>query len=92
MIDGTQLRLTNLEELDLIDNLFRNNTISFLEGLLSLKSLTLYYNDLQGSLDIKGLSNLTNLKKLDLRENQIESFQSFKGMHLYLTNYLNSYI
>ncbi|KAB2039749.1 hypothetical protein ES319_D02G031900v1 [Gossypium barbadense] len=44
--DGTQLRLTNLEVLDLSGNLFRNNTISFLQGLSSLKSLTLYGNDL----------------------------------------------
>ncbi|KAG8499836.1 hypothetical protein CXB51_006271 [Gossypium anomalum] len=76
--DGTQLRLTNLEELDLSHNLLRNNTISSLKGLSSLKSLTLYGNHLQGSLDIERLSNLTNLKKLDLSENQIESFQSFK--------------
>ncbi|TYH82263.1 hypothetical protein ES332_D02G047500v1 [Gossypium tomentosum] len=81
--DGTQLRLTNLEELYLGGNLFRNNTISSLEGLSSLKSLTLYNNSLQGSLDTKGLSNLTNLKKLDLSVNQIESFQSFKVMKLY---------
>ncbi|TYG78095.1 hypothetical protein ES288_D02G029700v1 [Gossypium darwinii] len=81
--DGTQWRLTNLEELDLSNNLFRNNTISFPQGLSSLKSLTLYNNSLQGSLDTKGLSNLTNLKKLDLRWNQIESFQSFKVMKLY---------
>ncbi|PPR89679.1 hypothetical protein GOBAR_AA31018 [Gossypium barbadense] len=77
-IDETPLRLTSLEELYLSSNLFRNNTISFLEGLPNLKSLDMYNNTLQGSLDIKGLSNLTNLKKLDLSDNQIESFQSFK--------------
>ncbi|TYH82255.1 hypothetical protein ES332_D02G046700v1 [Gossypium tomentosum] len=92
--DGTQLSLTNLEELDLSDNLFRNNTISFLQGLSSLKSLTLYGNDLQGSLDTKGLSNLTNLKKLDLSENQIESFQSIKdgGRILELTHLEELYL
>ncbi|TYG78105.1 hypothetical protein ES288_D02G030700v1 [Gossypium darwinii] len=86
--DGTQWRLTNLEELDLSGNLFRNNTISFPQGLSSLKSLTLYNNHLQGSLDTIGLSNLTNLKKLDLSVNQIESFQSFKdgGRKLELTH------
>ncbi|XP_040943999.1 receptor-like protein 13 [Gossypium hirsutum] len=86
--DGTQLRLTNLEELDLSGNLFRNNTISFPQGLSSLKSLTLSNNDLQGSLDTKGLSNLTNLKKLNLGGDQIESFQSFKdgGRKLELTH------
>ncbi|KAG4156901.1 hypothetical protein ERO13_D02G027500v2 [Gossypium hirsutum] len=92
--DGTQLRLTNLEELDLSDNLFRNNTISFLQGLSSLKSLTLFNNRLQGSLDTKGLSNLTNLKKLDLSVNQIESFQSFKdgGRKLELTHLEELYL
>ncbi|KAL1111085.1 hypothetical protein V6Z11_D02G033500 [Gossypium hirsutum] len=86
--DGTQWRLTNLEELDLSGNLFRNNTISFPQGLSSLKSLTLYNNHLQGSLDTIGLSNLTNLKKLDLSVNLIESFQSFKdgGRKLELTH------
>ncbi|PPD78360.1 hypothetical protein GOBAR_DD24709 [Gossypium barbadense] len=88
--DGTQWRLTNLEELDLSNNLFRNNTISFPQGLSSLK----YNNSLQGSLDTKGLSNLTNLKKLDLRWNQIESFQSFKdgGSKLELTHLEELYL
>ncbi|KAK8571687.1 hypothetical protein V6N12_027762 [Hibiscus sabdariffa] len=76
--DEKQLRLTKLEQLDLRDNLFRNNTLSFLQGLRSLKSLDISDNDLQGSLDIKELSRLTNLKKLDLKNNQIESLQSSK--------------
>ncbi|XP_052483907.1 receptor-like protein 13 isoform X10 [Gossypium raimondii] len=70
--DGTLLRLTNLEELDLSDNLFRNNTISFLQGLSSLKSLTLYYNHLQGSLDTKDGGRkleLTHLEELNLDGN-----------------------
>ncbi|KAG4156888.1 hypothetical protein ERO13_D02G026500v2 [Gossypium hirsutum] len=92
--DGTQWRLTNLEELDLSGNLFRNNTISFPQGLSSLKSLTLYNNHLQGSLDTTGLSNLTNLKKLDLSGNQIESFQTFKdgGRKLELTHLEELYL
>ncbi|TYI91976.1 hypothetical protein E1A91_D02G033700v1 [Gossypium mustelinum] len=92
--DGTQWRLTNLEELDLSGNLFRNNTISFPQGLSSLKSLTLYNNHLQGSLDTIGLSNLTNLKKLDLSGNQIESFQTFKdgGRKLELTHLEELYL
>ncbi|KAL4272770.1 hypothetical protein GQ457_13G030230 [Hibiscus cannabinus] len=35
-------------------------------------------NDLQGSLDVKELINLANLKKLDLNNNHIESLQSSK--------------
>ncbi|KAK8548493.1 hypothetical protein V6N12_061405 [Hibiscus sabdariffa] len=76
--DGTHLELVNLEELDLNDNLFRNNTFSFLKGLSSLKSLNMQWNDLQGSLDIKGLKNLTNLKELDVSGNRIESLESYK--------------
>ncbi|KAL4273524.1 hypothetical protein GQ457_13G030190 [Hibiscus cannabinus] len=76
--DGTQLRLMKLEQLDLSGNLFRDNTFSFLEGLPSLKSLDMSTNYLHGSLDIKKMSNLTSLKKLNLNFNQIESLQSSK--------------
>ncbi|TYI91958.1 hypothetical protein E1A91_D02G031900v1 [Gossypium mustelinum] len=74
--DGTQLRLTNLEELDLSGNLFRNNTISFLQGLSSLKSLTLSDNDLQGSLDTKDGGRkleLTHLEELNLGYNHFNT-------------------
>ncbi|KAK6263573.1 hypothetical protein SCA6_019007 [Theobroma cacao] len=74
----TQLKLTNLEVLDLSYNLFRNNTFAFLPELSSLKTLYMQDNQLQGSIDIAGLNNLINLKKLDLRWNEIESFQSFQ--------------
>ncbi|KAL4271367.1 hypothetical protein GQ457_13G028950 [Hibiscus cannabinus] len=74
----THLRLLNLEELNLSSNFFRNNTFSFPKGFPSLKSLNMYGNDLQGSLDIKGLENLTNLKELGLRGNRIESLESYK--------------
>nr|KJB28167.1 hypothetical protein B456_005G031700 [Gossypium raimondii] len=70
--DGTQLRLTNLEELDLSGNLFRNNTISFLQGLSSLKSLNMRSNSLQGSLDTKDGGRkleLTHLEELNLDGN-----------------------
>ncbi|TYG78120.1 hypothetical protein ES288_D02G032200v1 [Gossypium darwinii] len=74
--DGTQLRLTNLEELDLSGNLFRNNTISFLQGLSSLKSLTLFNNRLQGSLDTKDGGRkleLTHLEELNLDGNHFNT-------------------
>ncbi|KAK8987911.1 hypothetical protein V6N11_065516 [Hibiscus sabdariffa] len=77
--DETQLRLTNLEELRLSGNLFRNNTLSFLGGLSSLQSLYMSENHLQGSLHLEGLENLTNLKNLNLIWNKIESLQSCKG-------------
>ncbi|KAK8308118.1 hypothetical protein V6Z12_D02G034900 [Gossypium hirsutum] len=74
--DGTQLRLTNLEELYLSGNLFRNNAISFLQGLSSLKSLTLSDNDLQGSLDTKDGGRkleLTHLEELNLDYNHFNT-------------------
>ncbi|XP_038991780.1 receptor-like protein 13 isoform X3 [Hibiscus syriacus] len=77
MKDEAQLRLPKLQKLDLSFNHFRDNTFSFLEGLSNLESLAMNNNNLQGSIDIKGLRNLTNLKYLDLRWNQIESLQSF---------------
>ncbi|KAL4310553.1 hypothetical protein GQ457_01G033300 [Hibiscus cannabinus] len=72
--DQTQLRLTRLEELDLSGNLFRNNAFSFPKELSSLKYLIMERNNLQGSLDIKGLNYLTNLKRLYLSGNRIEAF------------------
>ncbi|XP_038991799.1 receptor-like protein 15 [Hibiscus syriacus] len=75
--DEAQLRLTKLQKLDLSFNHFRDNTFSFLEGLSNLESLVMNGNNLQGSIDIKGLRNLTNLKYLDLSWNQIESLQSY---------------
>ncbi|KAK6267560.1 hypothetical protein QUC31_011720 [Theobroma cacao] len=84
----TQLKLTNLEVLDLGSNLFRNNTFAFLPELSSLKTLSMWRNQLQGSIDIAGLNNLINLKKLDLSWNKIESLQSFQdnGRQLKLTH------
>ncbi|KAK8703736.1 hypothetical protein V6N13_047382 [Hibiscus sabdariffa] len=76
--DEMHQKLPELKQLDLSNNLFRNNTILFPKGLSSLKSLSMYGNDLQGSIDIKGLENLTNLKELDLRWNGIESLESYK--------------
>ncbi|KAG4156899.1 hypothetical protein ERO13_D02G027250v2, partial [Gossypium hirsutum] len=55
----------------------------------------MHNNTLQGSLiDIKGLSNLTNLKKLDLSWNEIESFQSLNdgGRKLELTHLEELYL
>ncbi|KAL1061033.1 hypothetical protein V6Z11_1Z050000, partial [Gossypium hirsutum] len=89
--------LSSLKTLSLSGNQLGGKLLH-IQGLSSLKSLTLFNNRLQGSLDTKGtkaitlicigLSNLTNLKKLDLSGNQIESFQTFKdgGRKLELTH------
>ncbi|TYH51497.1 hypothetical protein ES332_D10G279400v1 [Gossypium tomentosum] len=66
----------NLEELDLSGNRLKNSDLTNITGL-SLKSLNIGRNLLQGSIDIGVFNNLTNLKKLDMSYNEIESLQSF---------------
>ncbi|KAK5810852.1 hypothetical protein PVK06_026169 [Gossypium arboreum] len=68
--------IINLEVLDLYGNLLNNNDLTYLKGLSSLKSLRIGGNQLEGSIDIRVLNNLTRLKMLNLRENKIESLQS----------------
>ncbi|PPR86361.1 hypothetical protein GOBAR_AA34328 [Gossypium barbadense] len=75
--DGERpLNLTNLEELYLDSNSFPNSLLSQLSGFSNLKSLSIYGNQLKGSINIKVLNNLTRLKTLDLSDNKIESLQS----------------
>ncbi|KAL1150400.1 hypothetical protein V6Z11_A10G257000 [Gossypium hirsutum] len=66
----------NLEELDLGGNRLKNNDLTYIKGL-SIKSLNIGGNLLQGSINIGVLNNLTNLKKLDMSYNEIESLQYF---------------
>ncbi|PPR90714.1 hypothetical protein GOBAR_AA29969 [Gossypium barbadense] len=66
----------NLEELDLGGNRLKNNDLTYIKGL-SIKSLNIGGNLLQGSIDIGVLNNLTNLKKLDMNYNEIETLQYF---------------
>ncbi|XP_022722222.1 LRR receptor-like serine/threonine-protein kinase GSO1 [Durio zibethinus] len=77
--------MTNLEVLDLSNNLFRNDTFAFLSGLPSLKSLYMGYNQLQGSIDIQDSGrqlNLTHLEEFDLSDNLINDniFASLSGL------------
>ncbi|XVF29494.1 hypothetical protein REPUB_Repub15cG0125700 [Reevesia pubescens] len=67
-------RLSDLETLDLSDNNLTNNFLLHLGGLSSLRTLILSENKLKGMVHIQEyFYNLTNLKKLDLSYNQIES-------------------
>ncbi|ESW12400.1 hypothetical protein PHAVU_008G109000, partial [Phaseolus vulgaris] len=65
---------TGLQVLGLSGNKFSNKVLSSLTGLRFLKSLDLSNNQLEGSLDISGLSTFTSLKMLDLSFNQINNF------------------
>ncbi|KAL1155860.1 hypothetical protein V6Z11_A08G052700, partial [Gossypium hirsutum] len=68
--------MMNLEVLDLSSNLLKNNDLTYLKGLSSLKSFSIRRNQLEGSISIRVLNNLTKLKQLDLSGNKIESLQS----------------
>ncbi|XVF65705.1 hypothetical protein PTKIN_Ptkin09bG0270800 [Pterospermum kingtungense] len=52
--EGRQLRLMNLEELDLGDNFLNNSLLAYLSRFPNLKSLDISGNKLKGSIDIKG--------------------------------------
>ncbi|KAM7267783.1 hypothetical protein ACFE04_009949 [Oxalis oulophora] len=70
-------KLSNLEDVDLSDNYFNNNTLSFLKALPSLKNLYLPFNALQGTLHIQ--DTLLNLEFLDISFNSINEFVIPKG-------------
>ncbi|XP_022722211.1 LRR receptor-like serine/threonine-protein kinase ERL1 [Durio zibethinus] len=61
-----QLRMTNLEVLDLSNNLFKNDTFAILSGLPSRKCLYMGNNQLQGSIDIKELHAWNNVEEIFL--------------------------
>ncbi|KAJ6355170.1 hypothetical protein OIU77_005710, partial [Salix suchowensis] len=58
------LGLNKLEILGLSFNKFNDSSLSFLEGLSSLKQLNLDNNQLKGPMDIKGLCELKQLQEL----------------------------
>ncbi|KAK9030005.1 hypothetical protein V6N11_031443 [Hibiscus sabdariffa] len=72
-------KLSGLETLDLSLTNMKNNVLLHLGGLSSLTTLLLGGNNLEGTLHLQDLHALTNLKKLDLNGNQIESIRSSHG-------------
>ncbi|KAJ6958346.1 receptor-like protein 15 [Populus alba x Populus x berolinensis] len=64
-------RLNKLESLILEANHFNNSVLSSLKGLSSLKHLDLERNQLQGSIDMKGLCELKHLQELDISYNNL---------------------
>ncbi|KAK9003523.1 hypothetical protein V6N11_061082 [Hibiscus sabdariffa] len=79
--DATKLKLlTHLEELHLDYNLFNNSVFASLNWISNLKSLSISYNLLQGSLDMKDLDVFVNLRELDLSYNQLQDFVIHKGL------------
>ncbi|KAL4291951.1 hypothetical protein GQ457_14G027010 [Hibiscus cannabinus] len=72
-------KLSGLETLDLSLTNMKNNLLLHLGGLSSLTNLLLGGNNLEGTLHLQDMHALTNLKKLDLNGNQIESIRSSIG-------------
>ncbi|KAJ6355169.1 hypothetical protein OIU77_005710 [Salix suchowensis] len=66
------LGLNKLEILGLSFNKFNDSSLSFLEGLSSLKQLNLDNNQLKGPMDIKGLSSLEEFQLSTLDRPDIE--------------------
>ncbi|XVF65716.1 hypothetical protein PTKIN_Ptkin09bG0272100 [Pterospermum kingtungense] len=69
--NGSQLRLMNLEELDLGDNFFNNSILADLSRFSNLRSLDISGNQLKGSIDIKEFCSLSNLESLDMSYNEV---------------------
>ncbi|GAY53480.1 hypothetical protein CUMW_149470, partial [Citrus unshiu] len=73
-------RLNNLKVLDLSENSFNNSILSSLTRLSSLRSLNLYGNRLEGSIDVKEFDSLRDLEELDIGWNMIDKFVVSKGL------------
>ncbi|KAL1150401.1 hypothetical protein V6Z11_A10G257100 [Gossypium hirsutum] len=68
-----QLKLINLEKLDLSYNFFNNTLLARLGGLSNLKSLNVGNNLINGSINIiEGWCDLRKLEVLDISENALE--------------------
>ncbi|KAL2524688.1 receptor like protein 13 [Abeliophyllum distichum] len=77
---GTIYGLRNLKVLNLRYNAFNNNIFSSIQGLSSLESLFLDWNEIKGSVQINELYALNDLVELGLSYNEIENFNTSKGI------------
>ncbi|KAK6781905.1 hypothetical protein RDI58_019701 [Solanum bulbocastanum] len=71
--------LCALEKLSLYDNNFNSTIFSSLKIFPSLKRLNLAANEINGNIEMNDIIALSNLKYLDLWNNNIESFVTTKG-------------
>ncbi|KAI9397476.1 hypothetical protein POPTR_003G041600v4 [Populus trichocarpa] len=81
-------RLRNLDYLDLGSNSLDNSILSFVEGFPSLKLLYLYYNRLEGLIDLK--ESLSSLEVLGLSGNNINKLIASRGPSNLTTLYLHN--
>uniref|UniRef100_A0A6N2M2T2 Leucine-rich repeat-containing N-terminal plant-type domain-containing protein n=1 Tax=Salix viminalis TaxID=40686 RepID=A0A6N2M2T2_SALVM len=68
--------LNKLEILGLSFNKFNDSSLSFLEGLSSLKQLNIDNNQLKGPMAMKGLCELKQLQELDISHNDLNGLPS----------------
>ncbi|KAH9687681.1 Receptor-like protein 1 [Citrus sinensis] len=66
--------------LNLSGNSFNNSILSSLTHLSPLRSLNLFWNRLEGSIDVKELDSLRDLEELDIGGNKIDKFVVSKGL------------
>ncbi|XP_052298228.1 receptor-like protein 9a isoform X3 [Citrus sinensis] len=66
--------------LNLSGNSFNNSILSSLTHLSSLRSLNVFWNRLEGSIDVKELDSLRDLEELDIGGNKIDKFVVSKGL------------
>ncbi|XP_065868929.1 receptor-like protein 15 isoform X2 [Euphorbia lathyris] len=72
--------LKKLQVLDLSSNFFNTSILSFVGGLISLKTLILGSNEMYGSFPSKELGNMKNLQVLDISYNQFNDTLSLEGL------------
>ncbi|KAB1669242.1 hypothetical protein ES319_1Z062500v1 [Gossypium barbadense] len=69
---GRKLESTHLEELNLDYNLFNTSVFASLNKHSNLKSLSIRFNGLKGSIDMKDLDAFIKLRELDLSDNELK--------------------
>ncbi|GLT49214.1 hypothetical protein SLA2020_227890 [Shorea laevis] len=77
------LRFLHLEVLDLSENFFNNNVLSFVNKFTNLKSLDIAYNKIKGLVDVTEFDALSNLEELHMNNNMLNQFgATTKGLHV----------
>ncbi|KAK8308124.1 hypothetical protein V6Z12_D02G035300 [Gossypium hirsutum] len=69
---GRKLELTHLEELNLDGNHFNTSVFASLNKLSNLKSLSIRFNQLKGSIDMKDLEAFIKLRELYMGGNELK--------------------
>ncbi|GKV06531.1 hypothetical protein SLEP1_g18416 [Rubroshorea leprosula] len=74
--DDQNLRFVHLEVLDMSNNFFNNNVLSFVSEFSNIKSLNIEENNLKGLVDVTKFDALRSLEKLFMSYNKLDQFVS----------------